>query len=97
MPASRVYSADDDALIVRLRAEGASWRAIAPEIGEGRGWVSIRDHAYRLNLIPRVHSVVRPVPPPPEYEPMTGYHREPMRAFHPVSWGAIWAGLMSRP
>ena len=95
MPASRVYSADDDATIVRLRAEGLSWRAIAPQLGRG-GWVSIRDHAYRLKLTPRVHRVSRPAPQP-QYEPMTGRYRDPMPAFHPISWGAIWAGLETQP
>lgn len=99
MPHRCIFTDDDDNTIVRMRAEGIDWTAIAATLGYGR--YTVRAHAYRCKLCPVEHPLAGAAQlakavaavPQPHHEPMNGIHQLPMRAFHPVSWGAIWDGL----
>ncbi len=96
------FSDADDATISRMRREGATWDAITLAVGHSSKAI-IRDHAYRCTLVPRearlnrggaravAHAATLVYVPPFA----RGY--DIMPPFHPVSWGAIWHDLETRP
>jgi hypothetical protein len=101
MPRPSSFSASDDADIVSMRAAGHGWKAIGGRLHRGHN--TVRDHAYRLGLAVRapvsgrmphgaaalLHAQVTAARGP---QPHQLDSHAPMAAFHPVSWGAIWAG-----
>ena len=94
------FSEAEDQLIRRMRAAGQTWDAVVAAIGHSCK-VIVRDHAYRSDLVPRcprregagavTHAATQ------QYAPAINTGYDIMPAFHPVSWGAIWAGLETRP
>lgn len=106
MPRPSAFTPAQDETIVRMRGIGCSWKAIAAVLPHA-GWNAIRDHAYRQNLVPREPSKsfgaaalshaqamqTETDAPAPAFD----HGHNVMPAFHPVSWGAIWDGLNSRP
>lgn len=104
MPKQSAFTAEQNETIIRMRQLGCSWKAIAAALPHA-GWNAIRDHAYRNNLIPRApsksfgaaalsHAQAMQLDPP---APAFDHGHNVMPAFHAVSWGAIWAGLATRP
>jgi hypothetical protein len=90
MARSSSYSDDDNATIVRMRATGAGWKAIGATLH--RAPEGVRDHSYRTGIAQRTAPITQHAS-----APMNGRNQEPLPAFHPVTWGAIWNGLNSRP
>ncbi len=102
MSHASAFSATDDATIIRMREIGCTWKVIADAIGH-KNWVTVRDHAYRKYLVPReagpqregagavAHAATQ------VYAPPCDRGHDIMPAFHPVSWGAIWHDLETRP
>lgn len=83
MPKKFAWTDAQDAQIRRLRAEGASWDAIAAVLGLSR-W-AIMDRGRRIGARPPPREFV-----PPAEDP----DREPQPAGHPRSWGVITAGTV---
>ena len=83
MPTKFTWTAAQDAQIRRLRAEGASWDAIAAVLGFTR-WAVI-DRGRRIRAQPPPHEFVQPPEDP---------SREPLPAGHPRSWSAITSGTV---
>lgn len=78
-----VWSDPRDAQIRRLRAEGASWDAIA-SILHVSPWVAIVRSRHLGALSPRPAS-----PPPPD-----DWNREPLPAGHHETWSALTHGTL---
>jgi transposase len=93
MPGNKPFPFDDRE-IERLRAEGLSWRNIAAELHCHEA--TVRDYAGRKKLAV-AHPPAAPIATPPQAERYLTCGWNVMPAFHAVSWGAIWAGLTSRP
>ena len=73
------WSAAQDARLRRLRLDGATWDAIASELGRTR-WT----------VIERGRRIGAPAPPPtPRSEPNACDERLALPAGHPLSWRAI--------
>lgn len=82
MPIKLRWTDAADTHIRRLRAEGASWDAIAAAIGTSR-WSAI-ERGRRIGA----RAPIRVAPPPPDPG------REPLAAGHPITWGAITDGTL---
>lgn len=81
MPQKRLWTSAQDARIRRLRAEGATWEAIAEDLGLTRWIVIERGRRIKARL------------PPPEFVPvLDSPGRDPLPAGHPRTWGAMNAG-----
>ena len=80
MPIRLHWSEATDLKLRRLRAEGASWDAIAAALGVSR-WTAIE----RGRLIGAQR-------PPPDYRAKPNLAREPLPAGHPQSWGLLTRG-----
>lgn len=75
------WTAAEDSQLRRLRAEGATWDAIAAVL-----------HLTRWTVIERGRRLGVRRPPPDFVPPAEDPAREPLPAGHPRSWGAITAG-----
>jgi hypothetical protein len=87
MPEKLHWTQPADAQLRRLRAEGATWDAIAAAMRVSRS--AVIEHGRRIGA--RL--------PPPDVVPeavreLMDPAREPLRAGHPVSWRAITAGTL---
>ena len=81
MPKKIEWTEAQDLTIRRMRAESATWDAIAHAIGVTRWTVIERGRRLGARL------------PPPDYEPPAeDPERPPMPPGHPESWGAIIRG-----
>lgn len=81
MPQKRIWTSAQDARIRRLRAEGATWEAIAEDLGLTRWIVIERGRRIRARL------------PPPEFVAVLDPpDRDPLPAGHTRTWGAMNAG-----
>jgi hypothetical protein len=81
MPQKRFWTSAQDTRIRRLRAEGATWEAIAEDLGLTR-WVVIERGR-------RIHARL----PPPEFVVVLDEPgRDPLPAGHVRTWGAMNAG-----
>lgn len=81
MPQKLVWTRAQDTRIRRLRAEGATWEAIAAELGLNR-WAVI-DRGRRI----------RAYRPPPDFTGVSDDPcREPLPAGHQRTWGTMIAG-----
>jgi hypothetical protein len=84
MPARRiVWTPDQDAAIIRMRAASASWDTIAEAVGVARWTVIERGRALGA-AAPTVE---------PTFE-TAGRSADPLPAGHPETWGAIIAGTV---
>jgi hypothetical protein len=83
MPVKQAWTNAQDTQIRRLRAEGATWDAIAAVLGMTR-WATI-DRGRRIGAR---------LPPPDFVPPPDDPCREPLAAGHPRSWNAINAGTV---
>lgn len=83
MPKKLIWTEAQDSQIKRLRAEGASWDAIAAALGFTRWAIIERGRRIGAQAPPREF-----VPPPEDP------HRDPLPPGHPRSWGAITAGTV---
>ena len=70
-----------EAVLRRMRGEGATWAAIGVALGLGRE--SVREHGRRLG--------VRRMPPPPAVV-HEDRNRPPLQAGHPLTWGLLTQG-----
>lgn len=75
------WTAAEDTQLRRLRAEGATWDAIAAVL-----------RLTRWTVIERGRRIGAPRPPPDFVPPPEDPAREPLPAGHPRSWNAITAG-----
>jgi hypothetical protein len=83
MPKKFIWSDAQDTQIRRLRAEGASWEAIAAILGFTR-W-SVIERGRRIGARP----------PPREFQlPPDDPSRDPLPAGHPRSWNVITEGTV---
>lgn len=83
MPLKLEWSPPRDAVLCRLRAEGASWEAIAAELVISRNAAIERGRRLGARLPPMPRE---PAPPDP--------NREPLAAGAEQSWGALVAGSL---
>ncbi|HEY6434326.1 MAG TPA: AsnC family protein [Acetobacteraceae bacterium] len=81
MPKKLIWTDAQDCRIKRLRAEGASWDAIAAALGITCWTVMQRGRRIGARL-----------PPPGAEPPAEDPFREALPAGHPRSWNAINAG-----
>ena len=84
MAAPLVWTAERDAIILGLRAQGRSWDAIAAALGISR-WAAI-ERGRRLGA--RKPATVRRAPQ------LLDFGRPALAAGHPVTWGALTAGTV---
>ena len=81
MPKKLTWTDAQDAKIKRLRAEGATWDAIAEALRFTR-WTVI-ERGRRINARP----------PPPGFTPQPDDpYRDPLPAGHPKTWGSLVLG-----
>lgn len=80
MPPQKPWTEADDGKLRRLRAEGATWDAIAEALGLSR-WMVI-DRGRRLGA--RL--------PPPDHVPKPDLARPPLPAGHRTSWALLTDG-----
>ena len=83
MPKKLTWTEAQDSQIRRLRAEGASWDAIAAALGFTRWAIIERGRRIGAQAPPREF-----VPPPEDPR------RDPLPPGHPRSWGAITDGTL---
>ena len=83
MPRKLEWTPPRDAVLCRLRAEGAGWEAIAAELVVSRNAAIERGRRLGARLPPMPRE---PAPPDP--------NREPLAAGAEQSWGALVAGSM---
>ena len=83
MPKKLVWTDAQDTQLRRLRAEGATWDAVAAFFGVTRGAAIERGRRIGARLPPADF-----VPPPEDPG------RDPLPAGHPRSWGAITQGTV---
>lgn len=83
MPLKLTWLPSQDHAIRRMRAEGATWDAVADRISVSR-WSAIARGRWLGAAAPRPGCVVA--------EPERG--EEPLAAGHPASWGAIIKGTL---
>ena len=83
MPQKHQWTNAEDSQLRRLRAEGATWDAIAAVL-----------HLTRWTVIERGRRIGARRPPPDFVPPPDDPMREPLAAGHPRSWGAITAGTV---
>lgn len=82
------FSPQEDATILRLRAQSVRWTEVAKAIHRAPN--AVRVHGYALlgqtppGRAPCIRASVRPI--------IIADDREPLPAGHPASWGAITAG-----
>lgn len=90
MPRPLIWTPDHDLTLRRMRADGASWDAIALALGVSR-WASIERgrlvgaRAPKKAAQPQVDNTAAELANP---------GREPLRAGHPYSWGLLTAGTL---
>jgi hypothetical protein len=87
MPQRLQWSESADAYLIQLRAEGATWDAIARALRLSRWAVIGRGGALRARRTP-------PRLAPPAPRDLLDPAREPLPAGHPTSWGLITAGTL---
>ena len=76
-----------DTAILRLRAAGRPWPAIASELRVGRN--SVIERARRLGLPPAIR-----LAPPSLPRPVARVERLALPAGHPITWSAITSGTL---
>jgi hypothetical protein len=87
MPQKLQWSESADAYLIRLRAEGATWDAIAHALQLSRWAVIGRGGRLCARKLPP------PLPAPPALEPLDPA-REPLPPGHPTTWNLITAGTL---
>lgn len=87
MPERRCWTVAADDTIRRMRAEGATWAAIALVLGLSRN--TIIERGRRIQAAGGPSHAARPSRPP-EAEP----NRGPLPAGHPVTWGLLTRGTI---
>ena len=81
MPTQIAWTNQADTHLLRLRADGLPWHAVASKLNVGRN--AVIERSRRLGLRPLTH--VQPAPRPiPERN-----DRPALPAGHPISWRAI--------
>jgi hypothetical protein len=83
MPQKLVWTPAQDAQIKRLRAEGATWDAIAAALS-----------VSRFTIIERGRRIGARRPPPPFTPPAEDPARLPLPAGHPRTWRPLTAGTV---
>src|SRR5215831_2968855 len=83
LPRKLIWTAAQDTQLRRLRAEGATWDAIAVAFGLTR-WAII-ERGRRIGARPPPREFV-----PPQEDPA----RDPLPAGHPRSWDVLTAGTV---
>lgn len=89
MPRALDWTAERDALIGRLRAEGATWDQVAARLGVSRTAALERAKLLRRGDAP----VARPARAAAKaVEENVDRDRAPLAPGHPVAWGLLTAG-----
>jgi hypothetical protein len=84
MPIPLTWSKHADAHLLKLRAAGLPWHAVASELRVGRN--AAIERARRLGLPPLTR--IQPAPRPP----IERIDRLPLPPGHPITWQAITVG-----
>ena len=91
MPAKRIFTASENALIIAARADRVSWADIALRIGGGVVRDTVRVRGVELGLSMRaVNGRVYATT-----EPVQSEHREPLPPMHEVTWSAIERAMVA--
>jgi hypothetical protein len=83
MPQKLVWTPTQDALVKRMRAEGATWDAIAAELS-----------VSRFTIIERGRRIGACRPPPPVKPPLEDRGRPPLPPGHPYCWLLLTEGTV---
>lgn len=87
MPERRIWTDRADETIRRMRADGATWAAIAGVLGLSRN--TIIERGRRIHAAGGPVQVARPKPPPEE-DP----NRGALPAGHALTWGLLTRGTI---
>ncbi len=83
-----------DSQLRRLRADGASWDAIAHAFGMSRNTALERGRQLGFGRNPLPCPPPSPPPPPQGADRIVQVERPPLASGHAVSWGAITDGTL---